>query len=431
MTLPPVKMNSFGRTLGTRIPLKLSLFLARRISRSRERTFSRFIIRIAIAATALSVGVMIIATALVNGFQQTVSQKVFSFTGHIHIVRYQPNASPLTEELPIQASDTLVRAIRALPGVSQVNAFAVKSAILKTRDEFEQVVFRGMAPGYPWQSLERYRVSGKFPSLSDSGYSDQVMISAYFARILKLKTGDRILVYFIEPGDNPIRVRKLTVCGIYKTDIEEYDRIYVLGDLRLISRLNGWNPGQIGGYEVFLKDYRLMDTVRSTIFYNLLPDQYTATTIRQIYPNIFDWLNLQTVNGVIVITIMAIVALINMITAILILILERTNMIGILKAVGMRDWSLQQVFIYQASYIVLVGIIAGNIFGLGLSLLQKTTGFFKLPEETYYVAVAPIHLVGWEIAAIDCGTLLVCYLAMMIPSLMVRAVSPVKAIRFK
>lgn len=383
------------------------------------------------AATALSVGVMILSTALVNGFQQAVSEKVFSFWGHIHINRYQPNEGPLSEKTPIMANDTLVRELSAMPQIRQVNEYAIKSAILKTKDEFEQVIFKGVGPGYHWENFAPYLEKGSLLHFPDSGYSNQIIISDYMARLLKLTVNDKLIVYFIEQGNEPFRARKLTVAGIYKTSVEEYDKIFILGDLRLIARVNDWPPGEIGGYEIFLKDYRQMDTVRNYIFYNLLPQAYTAVTIRDIYPNIFDWLNLQDTNSVIVILIMAIVAVINMITAILILILERTNMIGILKSLGMPDWPIQKVFIYQASNIVAFGILAGNIFGLGLAFLQKTTGFFKLPEETYYVSVAPIDIRWWEVAAIDIGTLVICFTVLMIPSFLVRAITPIRAIRFK
>jgi len=374
---------------------------------------------------------MIVSTALVNGFQHAVSEKVFSFWGHIHIIRYEPNANPLTEETPIRANDTLLQAITSLPQVSRVNEFTIKSAILKTKQDFSQVIFKGVGPDYHWQDFLPYLIKGKILHLPDSGYSDRIIISSYIAKRLKLDVGDRVIIYFIKQSGNPLMARRLTVCGIYKTGIGEYDRIYILGDLRLIARINGWPPGEIGGYEVFLRDYHQMDTLRNYIFYNLLPQAYTAMTIHQIYPNIFDWLNLQKTNGTIVIIIMSIVAIINMITTILILILERTNMIGILKSLGMSNWKIQQIFINQASYIVFFGVVAGNIFGLGLALLQKKTGFFKLPEKTYYIPVAPIDIHWGEIIAIDAGALLICFIVLMIPSLLVKSISPVKAIRFK
>lgn len=411
--------------------MNLSSFIARRIAFNREKTFSKFIINIALAAVALSVAVMILATALVNGFQQAVSRKVFSFWGHIHITTFQPNASPLTEEIPFTASDSLEKAVAAIPGVKSIDRYATKSAILKTRDEIEGVIFKGVGKHYHRDHLLQFLTAGHFIRFPDSGYSRDIIISDYLARELELKLNDPVIIYFIENAGELPRARKLTITGIYKTSIEEYDKTYVIGDIGLLQQLNGWTPEQTGGYEIFLNDYRQMDTISDDIYRHYLPEKLTTLTIRQIYPNIFDWLNLQNMNEVIIIVIMAIVAVINMITAMLILILERTNMTGVLKSLGMRNWPLQKIFIYQSAYIVLMGVLLGNIFGLGLAFLQKTTGFFKLSEATYYMPVAPVYIKWWEIACIDLGTLLVCVLILIIPSFLIRKVTPVRAIGFK
>lgn len=411
--------------------LQLPFFIARRIAFNRERTFSRFIIRIALAATALSVAVMILTTALVNGFQQTVSEKVFDFWGHIHVTRYQPYASPLTEELPFQATDSLKKAIISVPGVKSADEYATRSVILKSNDEIEGVILKGVTKDYHWQHLKPYLTAGHIIQFPDSGYSKQIILSDYLARALKLKLNDDLIAFFIQKGSTTPRARKLTVAGIYKTSIEDYDKTYIIGDLDLLRRLSSWKPNEIGGYELFLDRYQMMDTIRNMLYQYALTQNLSAVTIQQIYPNIFDWLNLQNMNELIIIIIMAIVAVINMITAILILILERTNMVGILKSVGMRNWSLQKIFLYHAGYIVFAGLIIGNIIGLGLAWLQKTTGFFKLDEQTYYMPVAPIQIKWWQIVCIDGGTLLICVLILIIPSLIIRRVSPVKAVSFK
>jgi lipoprotein-releasing system permease protein len=411
--------------------LRLPLFIAGRIAFNRERTFSRFIIRIAITATALSVAVMILATALVNGFQKTVSQKVFGFWGHIHITRYQPYSGLLTEEIPFSTSDSLKQVIGNVPGVLSVDEYATKSAILKAKDEIEGVVFKGVDRNYHWEHLRPYLVEGHVIQFPDSGYSHQVILSDYLARALKLKLHDAVIIFFIQKGDEAPRARKLTVSGIYKTSIEDYDKTYIIGDLRLLRYLNEWKPDEVGGYEVMLNNFRNMDTVRNMLYNNVLPQNLTANTIHQIYPNIFDWLNLQDMNELIIIIIMAIVAIINMITAILILILERTNMVGILKSLGMGSWPLQKIFIYQAGYIILTGLIIGNLIGLCLGWLQKRTGFLQLNESTYYMPTVPIDFKWWQIVCIDLGTLLVCLLVLIIPSLIIRRISPVKAVQFR
>lgn len=373
---------------------------------------------------------MILATALVNGFQKTVSQKVFGFWGDIHVTRYQPYAGLLTEEVPFPGTDSLKRAIAGVPGIVSVDAYATKSAILKSNDQIEGVVFKGVGRDYHWAALKPFLVGGSFIQYPDSGYSTQVMVSDYLARELKVKLGDPVIVFFIQQGDASPRARKLTVSGIYKTSIEDYDKTYIIGDLNLLRRLNDWGPSEIGGFQISLSDYRDMDSVRDRLYDQGLPQNLAANTIRQIYPNIFDWLNLQNMNEVIIIGIMTVVAIINMITAMLILILERTHMVGILKSLGMPNGSLQRIFVYQAGYIVGVGLLIGNIFGLILGWIQRATGFLKLNEATYYMPTVPIEFRWWQVVAIDLGTLIVCLLVLIIPTLVIRRISPVKAVNF-
>ncbi|MEC5146889.1 FtsX-like permease family protein [Chitinophaga sp. 212800010-3] len=411
--------------------MSLSFFIAKRIAFNKGSSFSKFIINIAIAATAVSVAVMILATALVNGFQEVIQEKIFSFWGHIHINQYQPNAGPLTEEIPFSSRNSLIDSIRLAPGIKTVNRYATKSAIIKSDKEIDGILFKGIDKDYDWQELKRFVQSGNLIHYNDSSFAPEIMISEHMAKELHLKVNDKAVIYFIQGGGLPPRARKLTVTGIFKTGIEEYDKTYVIGDLNLIRRLNDWSPDEVGGYEIILRDYHMMDSTARYIDNHLLPDQLFTRTVRDIYPNIFDWLQLQNQNELIILIIMTIVAIINMTTAILILILERTNMIGIAKALGMRNWNIQMVFVYQAAYIVLIGILIGDFFGLGLAFLQQNTGFFKLPEESYYMSVAAISI-HWEaIININISTFLICFLILMIPSFIIQRISPVKAIQFK
>lgn len=374
---------------------------------------------------------MILTTALVNGFQKTVSEKVFGFWGHIHVTRYQPYAGLLTEEVPFTGSDSLRNALVAVPGVTSVDAYVTKSAILKASDEIEGVVFKGVGRHYHWEHLKPYLLQGSVIRYPDSGYSNQIILSDYLARALKVKLNDPVIVFFIQKGDEAPRARKLVVAGIYKTSIEDYDRTYIIGDLDLLRRLNNWGPSEIGGFEVMLRNYKKMDAVRDLMYDRGLPQNLVANTIRQIYPNIFDWLNLENMNELIIIIIMTVVAIINMVTAMLILILERTNMVGILKSLGMGQWSLREIFVYQAGYIVLTGLVIGNIFALALGWIQQATGFLKLDESTYYMATVPIDFKWWQVALVDAGTLLICLLVLIIPSVIIRRISPVKAVQFR
>ncbi|CAL1520235.1 FtsX-like permease family protein [Chitinophaga sp. MM2321] len=411
--------------------MRLSSFIARRIAFNKASSFSKFIINIAIAATAISVAVMILATALVNGFQQVIQEKIFSFWGHLHINQYQPNAGPLTEEIPFTSTHTLIDSIKLVPGIKTISSYATKSAIIKSEKEIDGIIFKGVDKNYDWPQLQRFMQAGRSLQFNDSSYSPEIMISASTAKDLQIKPNDKVIVYFIQGGGLPPRARKLTVSGIYKTGIEEYDKTYVIGDLNLVRKLNDWDTAQVGGYEITLNDYSTMNDVSHTIDSTALSDELFSRTIRDIYPNIFDWLQLQNQNELIIIVIMTIVAIINMITAILILILERTNMVGILKALGMRNWQMQKIFVIQAGYIILMGMLIGNFFGLGLAFLQQSTGLFKLPEESYYMSVAAISINWVEILLINLGTFTICILVLLIPSLIIRKITPVKAIQFK
>jgi lipoprotein-releasing system permease protein len=406
--------------------MRVSMFIAGRIAFNRFSSFTKFIINIAMIATAFSVAVMILATAMINGFQQVISEKIFSFWGHMHVTQYQMNAGPLAEQVPFPQDSSFRRQMLALPDVTSVQEFATKSAIVKKGRETEGMIFKGISPGAKLEFLQE----GRSLRFTDSGYAPEVIISANTAALLQLKLNDAVIVYFVRGDGLPPRARKLSVCGIYKTGIEEYDKTYLVGDINLIRRLNDWAPEDIGGYEIFLKDYRRTDSARSHIG-ELLPNELALRSMQEVYPNIFDWLGLQNKNEIIILVIMVIVAVINMITAILILILERTNMVGILKALGMRNGAIQGIFIYQAAYITLAGIIIGNVLGIGLALLQQYTGFLKLPEESYYMSVAPIAIQWWKVALINGGTLLICVLILIIPSLLIRNILPVRAIQFK
>lgn len=373
---------------------------------------------------------MIMAVALVNGFQEVIQHKIFSFWGHMHLTQYQPNAGPLTEQFPFSADTAMVKKLKEIKGINTVNAYATKSAIIKAEKDLEGIIFKGVDRQYNWGHLQQFLQEGATIHYNDSSYAAEIIISARLAKELQLKLHDPLIIYFIQGAGQPPRARKLTVSGIFKTGIEEYDKTYVLGDLELIRKLNNWEPGSVGGYEIFTDDYRDLKEVGAAA-YEVIPDKLFLRSIEEIYPNIFAWLRLQNKNEIIILVIMAIVAAINMITAILILILERTNMIGIVKALGMRNARIQMVFIIQAAYIVIAGIILGNILGIGLAVLQQQTGFFKLPEESYYMSVAAISLKWWQVLLIDVGTLLLCVLVLMTPSMIIQRITPVKAIQFK
>jgi len=375
---------------------------------------------------------MIVTLAFTNGFQETVSQKIFSFWGHVRVQYKQPMKSTIAEEEQIEKNDTVIQLIRQNPNVVSIHPFATKYAILKTKDEMDGVLMKGLDRSYDFDHIRRFLKQGRWLNFNDTTYSREIIISTYTANELKLDLNDKVVIYFIRP-DGSLRPDKLSIVGIYKTGIEDYDKTFAIGDLKLIQKLNGWQPNEIGGYEIFLKDYHQMQKVSDDIFYNIekFPSSWDTKTVRDLYPNIFDWLSMQDVTRNVLIGFMVAVAVINLITCLIILVLERIRMVGVLKALGAGNWTVQKIFLQHSTLITIIGIILGAAFGLGLCWLQRSTGFIKLNEEAYYMSEAAVKIVWWQIALICGCTLLVCFLALMIPSIIVRKVRPVKAIQFR
>lgn len=411
--------------------MKVAGFIANRIAFNQQKSFSRFIIRLSTVATVISVAVMIVTLSFVNGFQDAVSKKIFAFWGHIRIQEKQPDKAIISEETPIISNDSLARLIDGNPDVESIHPFATKYAILKTTDEIEGVLLKGFDNTYNFGHLQSFVREGKPISFNDSTYSRDIMLSSITADRLKMKPGDKILIYFIRP-DGRIRPDKLTISGIYKTGIEEYDKTFAIGDLKLIQRLNEWMPDEIGGYELFLKDYKKIDQVAEDI-YNMetFPLTWNTLSVRNISPNIFDWLNMQDMTRNVLIGFMIAVAVINLITCLIILVLERVRMIGVLKALGATDWTVQKIFLRHSTLITIIGIIAGALLAFGLLWLQKSTGFIRLPEDAYYMDRAAVKIVWWQVLIVCTGTLIISFLVMMIPSFLVRRIRPVKAIHFR
>ncbi len=417
--------------------MKVAGFIANRIAfnpskgSGKQKSFSGFIIRLSIVATVISVAVMIVTLSLANGFQETISQKIFSFWGHIRIQEKQPDRAVIAEETPIIKNDSLVLSIKKNPLVESIHPFATKYAILKTKDEIEGILLKGLDSSYDFSHSQQFLKKGRHIQFNDSSYSREIMISNYTATQLKLNVNDRILIYFIRPDGN-IRPDKLTVTGIYKTGIEEYDKTFAIGDIKLIQRLNDWQTDDIGGYEIFLKDYKKIDQAADEI-YNMdeFPQTWNTVSVKNISPNIFDWLAMQDVTRNVLIGFMIIVAIINLITCLIILVLERVRMIGILKSLGATDWTVQKIFLRHSALITITGIVIGTAIALGLLYLQQATGFIKLKEDAYYLSEAAVKIVWWQVGAICLGTLIICFLVLMIPSILVKKIQPVKAIQFR
>lgn len=433
--------------------MRLEYFIARRLASSGKRNFSLMIIRIATAAIALSLTVMITATALIEGFQSQISSKIFGFWGHIHItdtnLSRSFDAAPIdknqffypaldtVEQLPYLGPMTFLgyewedRMVEKITkgGIRHIQVFAHNPGIIKTKDQIEGIIVKGVGEDFDWENLADYLQEGRPIEFTKDKPSRDIIISRQTANRLKLKIDDTFEVNYIEDGEQ-LR-RRYKICGIYKTGLEEYDQKFALVDIRQLQQVLGWEENQIGGFEVFVDDIRDMDVINEFIYLEAIPGDLYSETIRDKFPAIFDWLGLQDINEVVILVLMLIVALINMVTALMILILERTNMIGILKALGQTDWSIRKIFLYHAGYIILTGLFWGNLIGLGLCWIQKRFEIVRLSEADYYLSVAPIAFDLWTILALNIGTLITVIIFLIVPSYMVTRITPVKAIRFK
>ncbi len=371
---------------------------------------------------------MIVTVALTSGFQYAVSQKVFSFWGDIRVQHYEANRAAIAEQSPIEKNDTVLQVLHENKEIKTIQAFATKSAIIKGSESIEGVLLKGVEKNYDFNNIKNFLQEGSWLHFPDSGYSNEINLSVYTANRLKLKVKDKIFIYFIQ-SDGSHRVRPMIVAGLFKTGIDEYDKLYAITDIKLIQRLNNWKETEIGGYEIFIKDYRKVDTVSNQIA-DKLPSVWNSKTIKEVYPYIFDWLNLQNTTIAIALIIILIVATLNLVTCLIVLVLDRTKMIGILKAIGSPNASIQKIFLYHVSIITVSGIFLGNLFAFLLCWLQQRYGFITLPEDAYFISTAVVKLSWWQVLLIDAGTLLICFLVLIIPTLVIRKIQPAKAIQF-
>jgi len=406
--------------------LSFASFISARISFQSNRTFSKLIVRIAIIGIMLGLGVMILTIAVIRGFKSEIKQKVRGFAGDILVQKFDNNYSD--QNSPIDIDSGFVKKVQASPLFTHIMPIATTPGIIKTRTEIEGVVVKGVDRHYDWTFFKKNLVTGKVIDFSDTASTQkQIMISSYTANRLNLKVGDKFLMYFIQGS---LKRRPFTIVGIFDVGVEDIDKTFVVGDLSLLVKLNNWNPDEIGGYELRVADFDHVDEANDFLS-DKMPLKLKSYTVGDTYPTIFEWLKLLDVNAQVMLVLMLIVATINMISALLIMILERTSTIGIFKAMGADNWTIQKIFLYNASYLIGVGLLLGNIFGLGIGFFQSTTHFLKLDETSYYMKFVPIEIHWFDIVLLNVGTLVICVLVLILPSTLVTKISPVKAIRFK
>lgn len=411
--------------------MNFEYFTAKRIidSKAYKSSVSAPIIKIGITAIAIGMVVMMIAIATGIGLQQKIRDKVVAFNGHLMISKFGNNNSQESDG-SISLKQDFYPDFNSVKGVSHIQAVATKFGIIRTETDFEAVIVKGVGGDYNWDYFEEYLIEGRLPDYSEKRNED-VLISHYIANRLNLNLGDTVQTYFIRDDiEKSPRIMPYEIVGIYNSGFQDFDKTYIITDLKHIQRLNNWEETQAGHFEVFVDDYSQLNEIHDAIYQNT-PSEMNTITVEQKYETVFEWINIFDKNIYGIIGIMILVAGINMITALLVLILERTQMIGILKALGTSNWSIRKIFLYNASYLIALGLFWGNVIGLGILFAQKYLKLFPLNPDVYYVSQAPVFLNLGYILALNIGTFIMCMLMLLLPSYVISKISPVKAIRFE
>lgn len=414
--------------------MNLELFIARKIHFSKEgnRQVTPPAVRIAIVGVALGLAVMILSVAIVIGFKKEVRNKVIGFGSHIQITNFDNNSS--YETTPIAVSDSLLQALREFPGIKHIEGYATKMGILKTDSDFQGVVLKGIDTDYDWSFFRNNLKEGELLTIDPKKTSTDVIISRYLSDLLGLKLGDSILTYFVQED---VRARKFNIVGIYETGFMDYDKLFVLADIKQIRRLNGWEKDEVSGLELLVDDYDKLDQVAEDLYFNLVEKQdrhgntYFTRSIKEMNPMIFNWLDVLDVNVVVILILIFAVAGFTMISGLLIIILERTNMIGILKALGENNVSIRKIFLYISFFLIGKGMLWGNVVGIAICLIQSHFRIIKLDPSIYYLDAVPIDLSIVSLILLNIGTLCASMLMMLGPSYLITKIDPAKSIRFE
>jgi lipoprotein-releasing system permease protein len=410
--------------------LNLEYFIAKRLitAKDHKSSISAPIIKIAIAAIALGIIMMIVSVATGIGLQQKIRQKVSAFNGQIIISSYNDNQSDVSTD-PISIHQDFYPKFKNVNGIYHVQAVAAKAGIIRTEFAFEGIIFKGVGKDYRWENLKEYLVQGRLP-IVNKGLNPEIIISQYLANRLNLKTGDKFNTFFMKEDSHQMpNLRRFEIVGIYNSGFQEFDSNYIIGDIRHLQKINKWSTDQIGSFEVFLDDYTKIEEIGQAV-YKETSSTLDSQTIVEKYYYIFEWLHLFDFNIIVILIVMIVVSTINMVVALLVLILERTQMIGILKSLGANNWSIRKIFLYNASYLIVRGLFWGNLIGIGMLLLQQQYGIIKLNPESYYVNVAPVYINIGYILALNIGTVFICMLVLLIPSYIITKISPSKSMRF-
>ncbi|MBP8155698.1 MAG: ABC transporter permease [Leadbetterella sp.] len=402
--------------------MNIAFYLAKKIQHTKNQTFSSIIIKVGIASIAIAVSVLILSFFILLGFKNTIKKKLFSQTSHIQVNKITLNRS--FEEATMPNNLDFFNKSSKIAEIASISKVALKSVILKSEDEISGVVLKGIDSDYNWAEFEQNIVEGrKLSAKSES----EIIISHKIAKELQLKLNDELLVYFIQ---NPPRARKLKIVGVYNSNVEELDQVYVLTNLNLIQKINKWEKGEFGHYEIFIKDIDKINLVKNKLL-EIFPQEYEVLKVQEILPQFFDWFKLLDRNIIMVIALIAIVAAFNMISVLLIMIMERTPMIGLLKAIGARNALVRNVFLVNGSKIILWGLIIGNIFGIGIAFLQSEYKIVKLDATNYYMNFVPIEWNWWIVIIVNLCVFVVVLLVTYLPSLIIKKISPVEALKYK
>lgn len=412
--------------------MNLSYFIAQRLATTKKykNSVSAPIIKIAVVAVSISIIMMLISVATGMGLQLKIRDKITSFNGHVQISNFDNNHSEITL-VPLSTNQNFYPDFTEVPQVKSIHPFATKAGVVRTDKSFEGIIFKGVDENYQWHYLEDYLLEGRLPKFEVEGMSNEVLISSFHAQRLELKVGDKIQSYFLRSeNDGMPRVVAFEISGIYESGFPQFDENLVIGDLKHVQRLNRWKADEVGGFEVFVDDFDEIETVADEIYAHI-PSTLNSVPITAKYSAMFDWLRMYDFNIYIILGLMILVAIINIVVALLVLILERTQMIGILKAIGAGNWSIRKIFVYNATHIVFKGLIYGNIIGLGLLLLQSQFGIVTLDPSQYYVKEAPVYISIPAVLLLNILLIVLCYLVLLIPSYLITKISPIKSIKFQ